>query len=35
MRLLKVLGFGAPTAAELEMAELLCKLLPSLEMVRL
>ena len=29
------LGFGAPTAAELEMAELLCKLLPALEMVRL
>ena len=29
------LGFGAPTAAELEMAELLCKLLPSMEMVRL
>ncbi|MDR2195556.1 MAG: glutamate-1-semialdehyde 2,1-aminomutase [Gallionellaceae bacterium] len=29
------LGFGAPTEAELEMAELLCKLLPSLEMVRL
>lgn len=29
------LGFGAPTAAELEMAELLCKLLPSLEMVRM
>ncbi|MBI5439186.1 MAG: glutamate-1-semialdehyde 2,1-aminomutase [Nitrosomonadales bacterium] len=29
------LGFGAPTAAELEMAELLCKILPSLEMVRL
>src|SRR3990172_340637 len=29
------LGFGAPTAAELEMAQLLCKLLPSLEMVRL
>ncbi len=29
------LGFGAPTAAELEMAELLCRLLPSLEMVRL
>ena len=29
------LGFGAPTAAELEMAELLCHLLPSLEMVRL
>jgi glutamate-1-semialdehyde 2,1-aminomutase len=29
------LGFGAPTAAELEMAELLCKLLPNMEMVRL
>jgi len=29
------LGFGAPTAAELEIAELLCKLLPSLEMVRM
>ncbi len=29
------LGFGAPTAAELELANLLCKLLPSLEMVRL
>lgn len=29
------LGFGAPTAAELEIAELLCELLPSLEMVRL
>ncbi len=29
------LGFGAPTVAELEMAELLCKLLPSLKMVRL
>ena len=29
------LGFGAPTASELELAELLCKLLPSLEMVRL
>ncbi|MBI5919624.1 MAG: glutamate-1-semialdehyde 2,1-aminomutase [Nitrosomonadales bacterium] len=29
------LGFGAPTAAELEIAELLCKILPSLEMVRL
>ena len=29
------LGFGAPTADELEMANLLCKLLPSLEMVRL
>ncbi len=29
------LGFGAPTASELEIATLLCKLLPSLEMVRL
>ncbi|OGT15465.1 MAG: glutamate-1-semialdehyde-2,1-aminomutase [Gallionellales bacterium RIFOXYB12_FULL_54_9] len=29
------LGFGAPTASELEIAELLCHLLPSLEMVRL
>jgi len=29
------LGFGAPTASELELANLLCKLLPSLEMVRL
>ena len=29
------LGFGAPTASELEIAELLCRLLPSLEMVRL
>lgn len=29
------LGFGAPTAAELDMAEMLTKLLPSLEMVRL
>ena len=29
------LGFGAPTATELEIAGLLCKLLPSLEMVRL
>lgn len=29
------LGFGAPTAAELDMAKLLCSLLPSLEMVRL
>ncbi len=28
-------SFGAPTAAELEIAELLCRLLPSLEMVRL
>ncbi|MEO6421898.1 MAG: glutamate-1-semialdehyde 2,1-aminomutase [Candidatus Nitrotoga sp.] len=29
------LGFGAPTAAELQMADLLCKLLPSMEMVRM
>ncbi len=29
------LGFGAPTASELQIAELLCKLLPSMEMVRL
>jgi glutamate-1-semialdehyde 2,1-aminomutase len=29
------LSFGAPTAAELEMAETLCGLLPSLEQVRL
>ncbi|OGA51215.1 MAG: glutamate-1-semialdehyde-2,1-aminomutase [Betaproteobacteria bacterium RIFCSPLOWO2_12_FULL_63_13] len=29
------LSFGAPTEAEIEMAELLCKLVPSLEMVRL
>lgn len=29
------LSFGAPTEAELDMAELLCKLLPSLEQVRL
>jgi glutamate-1-semialdehyde 2,1-aminomutase len=29
------LGFGAPTATELEMAELLCKLLPNMEMVRM
>jgi len=29
------LSFGAPTASEVEMAELLCRLLPSLEMVRL
>ncbi|MDR2260874.1 MAG: glutamate-1-semialdehyde 2,1-aminomutase [Azoarcus sp.] len=29
------LSFGAPTAREVEMAALLCKLLPSLEMVRL
>ncbi|MDD5403227.1 MAG: glutamate-1-semialdehyde 2,1-aminomutase [Sulfuricella sp.] len=29
------LSFGAPTARELEMAELLCKLVPSMEQVRL
>ncbi len=29
------MSFGAPTAAELEIAELLCRLLPSLEQVRL
>ena len=29
------LSFGAPTAAELEMAELLCRLVPSMEQVRL
>jgi glutamate-1-semialdehyde 2,1-aminomutase len=29
------LSFGAPTAAEVDMAELLCALLPSVEMVRL
>jgi len=31
----KGLSFGAPTAAEVEMAELLCVSLPSLDMVRL
>ncbi len=29
------LSFGAPTALELEMAELICRLLPSIEQVRL
>ena len=29
------LGFGAPTEAEVEMAELLCRLMPALEQVRL
>lgn len=29
------LSFGAPTAAELEMAEMLCRLVPSMEQVRL
>ncbi|GAA5192075.1 glutamate-1-semialdehyde 2,1-aminomutase [Ferrimonas gelatinilytica] len=31
----KGLSFGAPTAAEVEMAELICKLLPSVEQVRM
>jgi glutamate-1-semialdehyde 2,1-aminomutase len=31
----KGLSFGAPTEAEVEMAELLCRLMPSLELVRL
>ena len=31
----KGLSFGAPTELEVEMADLLCKLLPSLDMVRL
>jgi glutamate-1-semialdehyde 2,1-aminomutase len=31
----KGLSFGAPTEVEIEMAETLCRLLPSLEMVRL
>ena len=31
----RALSFGAPTAAEIELAELLCHLVPSLEMVRL
>jgi glutamate-1-semialdehyde 2,1-aminomutase len=31
----RALSFGAPTAAEVELAELLCSLLPSLDMVRL
>jgi len=29
------LGFGAPTAIETEMAELVCKLVPSMQMVRM
>jgi len=29
------LSFGAPTAAEVDLADLLCELLPSIEMVRL
>jgi glutamate-1-semialdehyde 2,1-aminomutase len=31
----RALSFGAPTQAEIELAELLCRLVPSLEMVRL
>jgi len=31
----KGLSFGAPTELEIEMADLLCKLLPSMDMVRL
>jgi glutamate-1-semialdehyde 2,1-aminomutase len=31
----RALSFGAPTHAEVELAELLCRLVPSLEMVRL
>ena len=34
-RAAKGLSFGAPTELELEMAERLCELLPSLEQVRL
>jgi len=29
------LGFGAPTRIEIEMAELICRLVPSIEMVRM
>jgi glutamate-1-semialdehyde 2,1-aminomutase len=31
----RALSFGAPTAAEVQMAETLCRLVPSLELVRL
>jgi glutamate-1-semialdehyde 2,1-aminomutase len=31
----RALSFGAPTEAEVDLAELLCRLLPSVEMVRL
>jgi glutamate-1-semialdehyde 2,1-aminomutase len=31
----RALSFGAPTAAEVDMAEVLCRLVPSLELVRL
>lgn len=29
------LGFGAPTAIEIEMAELICQIIPSIELVRM
>ena len=32
---LKGLSFGAPTESEVDMAELICAMLPSVEMVRL
>ena len=31
----RALSFGAPTAAEVDMAELLCRLVPSMDLVRL
>jgi len=31
----KALSFGAPTEAEIELAEMLCRLVPSIEMLRL
>jgi glutamate-1-semialdehyde 2,1-aminomutase len=31
----RALSFGAPTEAEIELAELICRLVPSIEMVRL
>jgi glutamate-1-semialdehyde 2,1-aminomutase len=31
----RALSFGAPTEAEIELAEILCRLVPSMEMVRL
>jgi glutamate-1-semialdehyde 2,1-aminomutase len=31
----RALSFGAPTAAEIELAELLCRLVPSMDLVRL
>ena len=31
----RALSFGAPTEAEVELAEMLCRLVPSLEMLRL